>query len=95
MQAKTAPNNRRCARSCLAGNQSIDPDDALTFALGHLASDKNHALFPFNYAQLHRSCLPQWEQRAYVKDLLSGLQASGKWKGASLKWILDRLHESR
>lgn len=86
MQAKIAPNNRRCT-VCM--QPITDPDDY--FTLGQLVSDKNHALFPFNYAQFHRSCLPRWEQRAYVKDLLSGLQASGKWKGGSLKWILDRL----
>ena len=86
MQVKTAPNNRRCA----VCTQAIsDPDDY--FTLGHLVSDKDHALYPFNYAQFHSSCLPQWEQRAYVTDLLSALQASGKWKGGSLKWVLDRL----
>jgi hypothetical protein len=86
MLAETAPNNRRCAVCMQPIN---DPDDY--FTVGHLVSDQNHALFPFNYAQFHRSCVPQWEQRAYVKNLLSGLAASGKWKGGSLKWVLARL----
>jgi hypothetical protein len=86
MQAKTAPRNRRCA---VCEQPINDPDDY--FSLGHLVTDKAHALFPFNYALFHRSCLPKWSQRAYVKDLLIDLQASGKWQGESLEWILDRL----
>jgi hypothetical protein len=86
MQAKTVPHNWLCA-VCM--QPIIDPDDH--FTLGHLVSDKTHALFPYNYVQFHRSCLPQWERHVYVKDLLSELHASGKWKGGSLKWILDCL----
>lgn len=88
MRAKTAPTDRRCA-VCL--KPINEPDDY--FSLGHLVSDRNHALFPFNYAQFHRSCLPIWPQRAYVGDLLGNLQESGKWKGGSLKWILECLGE--
>jgi len=86
MQVKTAPRNRRCA---VCGQPINDPDDY--FALGHLVTDNAHALFPYNYAQFHRNCLPKWSHRAYVKDLLVDLQASGKWQGDSLKWILARL----
>lgn len=84
MQAKTAPKNRGCIVCMKPIN---DPDDY--FTLGHLVSDTSHVLFPYNYAQFHYSCLPQWQQRVYVKNLLSGLQASGRWKGESIKWILD------
>ena len=85
MQDKTVPNNLLCV-ACL--KPILAPDDYLPF--GHLVSDDAHPLFSFNYAQFHRNCLAQWSNHGYVRDLLRSLQRSGKWKGHSLAWLLER-----
>lgn len=86
MEARTAPRNRRCV---VCGNPINDPDDYVT--LGHLVTDKGHALFIHNFAQFHLSCLAKWSERDSVRKLLADLRASGKWQGESLEWILNRL----
>jgi hypothetical protein len=86
MHEKTAPANRRC-QVCM--RLIVDPDDY--FTLGHLVTAVNHPLWPYNYAQFHRSCLHDWKDRVFVKSLLEELLSSGKWRGPALRWVLDGL----
>jgi hypothetical protein len=86
METKTAPSNRRCA---VCEQPLNDPDDY--FSLAHLVSDRIHPLYLYNYGQFHLTCLSQWPERKRLISLLSALEASGQWKGKSLKWLLDRL----
>jgi hypothetical protein len=86
MREKTAPFNRRCS---VCTRLILEPDDYFTF--GHLVTAEDHALWPYNFAQFHRSCLPVWQDRALVRSLLEELLSSGKWKGPALGWVLDGL----
>jgi hypothetical protein len=86
MREKTAPVNRRCL---VCTRLIVNPDDY--FTLGHLVMAEDHALWPYNFAQFHRSCLPDWQDRTLVKNLLEELLSSGKWRGPALRWVLDGL----
>jgi len=83
---RTSPTNRICA---VCGNRFTDPDDYLGF--GHLVSDPRHPLHPFNYTQVHRSCVPRWDQTDRVLELLERLQVSGEWRGSALARLIDSL----
>ena len=86
MYGKTSSGNRNC-QACL---KSIDdPDDH--FTLGHLISDITHPLYLYNYCQFHLSCIPQWTDRAYVKQLILTLQSCSACNGGSIKSVLDKL----
>ena len=87
---RTAPARRICA-AC--GERITDPDDYIGF--GHLVSDPGHPLFPYNYAHLHRSCVPRWDRTERVLELLERLQRSGEWRGSALARLIDSLRLSR
>jgi hypothetical protein len=86
MHDKTAPVSRRCS---VCTRLIVDPGDY--FTLGHLVTAENHALWPYNFTQFHRSCLPDWQDRVFVKSLLEELLSSGKWRGPAIRWVLDGL----
>jgi hypothetical protein len=85
-QQRTAPTNRECA---VCKKLITHPDNYL--GLGYLVADRMHPLYRFNYAHFHRSCLSKWSGlRQLIMDI-ERLDASGIWKGESLKRLLNTI----
>lgn len=70
-----------------------DPDDYLAF--GHLIADQTHPLFPYNYLQVHLSCLQDWPETPRVQKLLEDLQRSGAWEGPALTNLLAQMEKAQ
>lgn len=90
VQDRLGPGNRFCA---VCHREITDPDEY--FTLGHLTEDETHPLYPYNYTQLHQSCLPLWPQRAEVYERLKELQRSGAWQGHALDGLIGELERFR
>lgn len=83
---RVSPQNRRC----FICDRPIDnPDDYL--ATGHLSENTTDAIYRFNYAQFHRTCLSTWSELDHLCGQIKYLQLSGKWKGPALYRLLDEL----
>ena len=81
---RSAPDKRHCL---ICSRLIVDPDDYL--GLGHLVDDQNHALYRFNYAHFHRSCLAEWDRWRQLVSDLEALNQSGSWKGDALKRLIS------
>jgi hypothetical protein len=76
--------------TCEVCKQSIDdPDDYLS--LGQLASEHTDPLFEYNFMEFHRHCTKQFRARERIVGLLEKLDSSGRWKGDSLRRLLNQI----
>ena len=89
MLAKSGPKQRLCV---VCSRDISSPDDYLT--TGALASSPDDPLFPYNFSQLHRSCIRKWTDRDKILDLLHELEKSGNWEGPTIRWLIAELHNT-
>lgn len=83
----------RRPRICeVCGLQVVSPDDFLGF--GYLTDNPESGLYRWNYAQLHRSCLPQWVELKNVIELGNRETQSGRWKGKGMEQFLSELRRA-
>ena len=85
---RTGPGHRFCL---ICGRDITNPDEYMIF--GHLTDDETHALYQYNYAQFHRSCLSHWSELPYIYAQFEKLKESGTWRGKALEWLLSELKE--
>lgn len=88
MRERTGPGKRFCV---VCGQKITNPDDY--FVLGHLVDSEDHPLHRYNYTQAHISCLPAWEDRPRLHELLQELKRSGSWRGRMLDDVLAQLEK--
>lgn len=81
-------------RWCVVCDKEIEKPEEY-FTLGFLTDDERHALYDYNYTQLHVQCLSQWEDLSNVCQMLEDYKKSGAWKGPALDWMLKTLTEHK
>lgn len=84
---------RRRPRICSGCDLQIaSPDDF--FGLGHLTDNPGSALYRWNYAQFHRSCLPHWTELPKVIELGVHEIEAGRWRGKAMERLIDELRRA-
>lgn len=81
-----ALSNRVCK---VCGQPTVDPIDYIGF--GHLIEDQTHALYRYNYAHFHKSCLARWSETHGLITILESFCRSGFWQGNALERLLNDL----
>jgi hypothetical protein len=78
--------NANSVRRCVVCQEAItDPDDYLT--TWYLTSDTRSPLFRFNWVQLHRRHLDQWEDWPEVQRILGEMRVAGSWIGPGIDYV--------
>jgi predicted nucleic acid-binding Zn ribbon protein len=83
-----SPRHRHC-RVC--GQEILNPDDHL--GLGHLTDDPNLPIGQYNFAQFHRSCVQNWQERSKALALLENMIEKGEWRGNGLHILIENLRK--
>jgi hypothetical protein len=91
--ADFSASQKKRPRICLVcGLQIASPDDF--FGVGHLTDAPESALYKWNYAQFHRSCLPHWaELPRFIQLGVCELKA-GRWRGKAMEQLIDEMRLS-
>jgi hypothetical protein len=85
-----APGNRSCT---VCARQVTNPDDYLS--LGFLTDSSANPLYRYNYAQFHKSCLPNWSELSTVIHSAREELSTGRWRGRGMEWILEQLQHAQ
>jgi hypothetical protein len=81
----TGPGKRVCL---VCSSEITNPDEYLP--VGFLSEVSGDPLAIYNYAQFHRSCLPKWQDRARLKQLLTAAISSGRVRGKAYDWLVKQ-----
>jgi len=84
-RTRSRPGQRLCI---VCSEEIVQPNDYGT--LGHLTSDQEDPLFPFNYVQFHKSHLGLWPAWPQVRELLQS-RISTEHSGSGLEMLLAEL----
>lgn len=85
-ETRCGPGKRKCA---VCGEEVTNPDEYE--GLGYFTDDPEHPLYRFNFLHMHRACIRNWEDAAYLCQLLRSLIDSGQMKGRGIDYLLEVL----